>query len=118
MSGSVAAAGACPAQADRTPKSAVATSRTVKIELCFMSRLLRQVGGTAGFRIDLPRGRHLVRCGHSWWQRLADRQPHGGDLLLLCNDGLLGEPPDLQVAAVEEQSNWHVERALIVSDRH
>src|ERR1700730_3211255 len=39
MSGSVAAAGACPAPADRTPKSAVVTGRTVQIELRFMSRL-------------------------------------------------------------------------------
>src|ERR1700722_6847467 len=97
MSGSVAAAGACPAQADRTPKSAVVTSRTVKIELRFMSRLLHQVGGTAGFRIDLPCGRHLVRRGHSWWQRLADRQPHGSDLLLLCPDDFRGGPPDFGV---------------------
>src|SRR6202048_4743953 len=95
MSGSVAGAVACPGEADCAPKSAVVTSRTVKMELRFMSRLLHQVGGTAVFRIDLPCRRHLVRRGHSWWQRLADRQPHCRELLLVRHDDLPGEPPAL-----------------------
>src|SRR5271165_3257588 len=98
MSGSEAAAGACPAQAYRTPTSAVVTSRTVRIELRFMSRLLHQADGTARFRIDLSLGRHLVRRGHRWRQRLADRQPHRGDLLQLGDDDLLGHAPELLVA--------------------
>src|SRR5258708_15289398 len=112
MSGSVAAAGACPAQASCTPMRAVVTSRTVKIELRFMSRLLHFVGETVGFRIDLSCGRHLARRRHRRRQWLTDGQPHRSDLLLLGYDDLLSQPPDLRVATVAKHRDCHVDRTL------
>src|SRR5271166_5940300 len=99
MSGSVAAPGTCPADAYCPPTSVVAASKTTKIEELFMLLLHDRVHGS-GFRADLLRRRHLGWRGQRRRQRLADRQPHRGNFLLLGDDDLLGQPPDLRVAAV------------------
>src|SRR6476620_1659479 len=117
MSGSEAAPGTCPAKAYCALASAVAVSKTVKMQKRFISRLHDRVGGMTGLRIELPR-RHLGWRGHRRWQRLAERQSHRGDLLLLGNDDLLSEPPDLRVATVAEHRNCHLDRALMVRHHH
>jgi hypothetical protein len=47
-----------------------------------------------------------------------DRKPHGGDLLLLGHDDLLGQPLDLRVATVAKHRYGHVDCALMVRHHH
>src|SRR3546814_1161016 len=70
---------------------------------CFL--LCGGLGGGLGGRRD--RGR----------QRLTDRQPHGGDLLLLGDDDFLGQPFELFVMAVAQQQFRHVDGALVMRAR-
>jgi len=55
----------------------------------------------------------LSGCRQKRRQWLADREPHGGDFLLLGDDDFLGEPPDLRVATVAKHGDGHVDRALM-----
>src|SRR5215469_2078371 len=105
MSGSdAAAAGAWPAEA-ALASEALASRPKMKPR---MALLLLHVHARHG----LPRGRGRRRRGGR--QRLADRQPHGGDLLLLVDDDLLRQASDLRVAPVAEHGHRHVDRALMV----
>src|ERR1700738_5409339 len=123
MSESVAAAGTCPAQAHRMQTRAAGTSRTVKIELRFMlGSYFIATPGIAPSDVSARIGRR-PRCRLRWRrnggrQGLTDRKPHGGNLLLLGNDDLLGEPPDLGVAAVAKHGDCHVDRALMMRHHH
>src|SRR5262249_7558759 len=49
-------------------------------------------------------------------QRLPQREPHGGDLLLLTNDDFLGDAPKLLILAVAQLCERHVDRALMMPD--
>ena len=51
-------------------------------------------------------------------QRLAERQAHGRDLLLLLDDDLLRDAPELLVLAVAQLGQRHVDGALVVRDHH
>src|SRR5438045_9132139 len=114
MSGAEAALGTCPAEAYCSPASVVATNKAVKIEERFILLLRDRVGGSTGFRVDLLHRRHLSWRGRRRRQWLADRQSHRGDLLLLGNDDLLGQPPALRVATVAKIGDCHFDRALLV----
>src|ERR1700726_3590776 len=99
-SGSEAEPGACPAQAYCTGKSTVAASHAVKPKVRFMSRLLAPRILKAGFRLHRFRPGQLIRRRHRRRERLAKRQPHRSDLLLLGDDDLLGQPPQLLIVAM------------------
>src|SRR5260370_30464555 len=100
MSGSEAAAGACPATAWRTPTRPVATNRTAIITLRRMSPLPYQVRSITGFRIVAWCGRDLIRRWYGRRQGLAQRQPHCGDLLQLSDDDSLSHTPEWLIASV------------------
>ena len=54
----------------------------------------------------------------TWRQRVAERQMHDRDLLLLRDDDLLGKPSQARVLAVAQFDERHVDRALVVGDHH
>ena len=60
-------------------------------------------------------GSVLMGARTAEWRR---RQPHRGDLLLLGDDDLLREAPELLVAAVAQLRLRHVDRALVVRHHH
>src|ERR1700731_5136092 len=93
MSGSEAAAGACPAKAYGTPTRPVTTNRTASIMLRRISRLLYQ-GCTTGFRIVHRRRRDLIRRWYGGRQGLAKRQTHCSDLLQLGDNDFLSHTPE------------------------
>jgi len=51
-------------------------------------------------------------------QRLTDSEAHHRNLLLLGHDDLLGQPPDLWIAAVAKHGKRHVDRALMMRHHH
>src|SRR5262245_28113265 len=73
-----------------------------------MSRLLVPVGG----------GRNQRWCRGPTRQSVAERQVHQGNLLLLVDDDLLGEPLQSLVLAVPQLDQRHVDRPLVVRDHH
>ena len=69
------------------------------------------------------------RCGHrrrrdlrgrrrGRRQRLAERQAHGGDFLLLVDDDLLRDAAQLFVVAIAQFGQRHVDGALMMRDHH
>lgn len=59
-----------------------------------------------------------VGAGAEAGGRLAERQAHGDDLLLLFDDDFLRDAPQLLVLAVAQFRHRHVDRALVVRDHH
>ena len=51
-------------------------------------------------------------------QRLTDSEAHHRNLLLLGHDDLLGQPPDLWIAAMAKHGKRHVDRTLMMWDHH
>src|SRR5437867_3862384 len=56
----------------------------------------------------------LVGRWRGWGERLANRQPHRSDILLLLHDDFLGDAPELLVAAITQLSLRHVDRTLMM----
>src|SRR6266481_7598879 len=102
ISGSEAAAGACPATAWRAPTRAVASNRAATIKLRPISLLLYQMLCITRFsNRSLPR-RDLIRRRYRRRQWLAQRQPHRSDLLQLGDDDFLSHAPEWLIASVTE----------------
>ena len=101
--------------ASALPARSAMTSRTRIIE-----RLHRHGHGVAG-AVVAGRRRPMpapvgAACGGR--QRLTERQAHGGDLLLLVDDDLLGDAAELLVVAVAQFGLGHLDGALVVRDHH
>src|SRR5262245_40572732 len=118
MSGSEAAPGTCPAAAYRMPTRTVAATRAVRYAMRVMSRLPGAISELTRARIEPRRGRYLDRRRSGRRQRLADREPHNGNLLLLGHDDLLRQPPDLRIAAIAQHRNRHVDCTLMMRNHH
>src|SRR5271157_3690349 len=117
ISGSAAAAGACPATAWRTPTRPVATNRTASITLRRISRLLYR-GCISGFRIVYRRRWDLIGRRYGGRQGLAKRQPHRSDLLQLGDDDFLSHTPEWLITSVTQFSLRHLNGALMVRHHH
>src|SRR5260370_39237609 len=115
MSGAEAAPGACPAFA-ATPLARTApliTAGASSLRIIFASlRLLRSAGRPCRQTLRL-----LGATGRRR-QRLADCQPHCGDLLLLFDDDSLRNAPQLLVVPVAQYGLRHVDRPLVVLRHH
>src|SRR5258708_31634409 len=115
-SGAASEPGAWPAQADATARRLVAASNMANSDARLTSlRLVHVHRGVGHCLSDLSvtrnsRGR-LVGRRHRRGQRLPDRKPHRGDLLLLRDDDLLGKAPDLLVVAGAQEGLRHLDRA-------
>ena len=114
--------GACPAPRrlrGRTHCRASTSSASIEMRVHVTAPCLVASGGedrTAN-RPVAPRAR-LVRRRRGRRQRLAERQPHRGDLLLLVDDDLLRDAPQLLVVTVAQLGLRHVDRALMMRHHH
>src|SRR5882672_702377 len=102
MSGAVAANGAWPANArpaTSVNERRIANGRAMSVLFSRFSFALRR-----------------RRCTR--WQRIAEREVHDHDLLLLLDDDLLGEPLQSLVLAVAQLRYCHVDGSLVVWDHH
>src|SRR3954454_21413530 len=118
-SGSEAAPGAWPAQAARTVSRAVIASHVVRI-VRFTLAPRRRIHRVVSPVLDVGRfgrGREVSRW-HGRGDGLTDRQSHHSDLLLLGDDDLLGQAPELFVPAVAQLGLRHVDRAPVVRNHH
>ena len=118
MSGSEAAPGTCPAPAYRAASENCRSQEDCQIcgALHITAPWLDR--GSTGFRFDPPHGWHFRWRRSGRRQRLTDSKAHHGNLLLLGHDDLLGQPPDLRVAAVAKHGKRHVDRALMMRHHH
>src|SRR5467141_1321726 len=63
-------------------------------------------------------GRGLRRRRTTRWKRIAEREMHHRDLLLLIDDDLLGKPLQALVPSVAQLGDRHVDGTLVVRDHH
>src|SRR4029077_13381335 len=118
ISGSEAAAGACPATAWRAPTRAVASNRAVNIKLRCISRLLYRVYCTTVFGIARCRGRDLNGRWYRGRQQLAERQSHCRYLLQLGDNDFLGHASERLIASVAQFGLRHLDCTLVMRHHH
>ena len=119
-SGAEAADGACPAEAAALARHKAAppsSAGTIDIAIIPLSLDISGPGRQAATP-SRPRGPSAGRGRRRWGRRLAERQPHRGDFLLLIDDDFLSEAPQKLVVTMPKFGLGHGDRALMMGNHH